>query len=166
MPEPLEYRDRIFIKLGGGTYRWVDLKRFGLTSDVDDLTALRLLTRHVRYRDHYTSEDSSELDSGNLHGPYWVDHIDEASFEPTLAKSAVARLREWANEWGSPDEKNLAELDRTVYPIIETATSVYLLPNLRERAQHEWGRVLGDFLEFVVIDRTDQTLVMVVASDD
>jgi hypothetical protein len=49
---------------------------------------------------------------------------------------------------------------------IDEADSRYRLPDLGERAKHVFGWVLGDFFEFVLINRSTGDLRLVVASSD
>ena len=59
-------------------------------------------------------------------------------------------------------------MDREVYSRIAAATAIYELPNIRATAQHDWGEVAGSdgFHEFVVINRENGELALIVASDD
>ncbi|EFV12523.2 hypothetical protein HMPREF9336_02603 [Segniliparus rugosus ATCC BAA-974] len=160
------YREKVFVNFRRGRC-WVHAKLFALPGDVDDRAALGLLLRHVRYRDSYAG--SGNLDMETLHGPYRLSALSVEVFEP-LGRSAVeSALRAWVERYVSLSEVCEGQLEREVYPLISSATSCYRLADLRPAAEHDWGWVVGSvggFHEFVLIDRVEGSLALVVAADD
>lgn len=119
--------------LESGTYQWVDLVHFRRDSSCDDRSAVALLS-HPRYRESYTSARVDSVDvTIEVHGPYWLDRIEVAAFEPLPQADAVL-LRDWSDE-SSTDGKNLAELEHAVYPLVLEATSVRKLRDLDDAAR-------------------------------
>lgn len=163
--EQLTYQAKLHISFGA--YQWVSIKLFRLPGHpIDDQAALRLLLRHVRYRDSYAG--TGDKDMVTLHGPYRLDAISIDSFTPADPASAEATLGAWAEEYWALDEAARDWLERELYPRVRNATSCYRLADLGEDAQHDWGWVLGKtgFHELVVVDRVAGSLALVVASDD
>ena len=164
--QDLQFLDRTSIRLGGSTYRWLDLKRFSLETEMGHADAISALVRHVRYRDTYCAPADLWEPAVDIHGPYWLHRITVEAFKPTTRGSAKAVIAEWAHEYGQPGEVNLPALTDAAYAVFDAASAVFELADLRAWAQHEWGFVLGDFHEFVTLDRARHTLTLVVASED
>ncbi|MCV7198518.1 hypothetical protein [Mycobacterium angelicum] len=167
--ELLVYQGEVFINFRNHTYQWVSIKLFALHADADDDAVLQLLIRHVRYRASYNGTGDKDME--NTHGPYWLRAITPKSFSPVSATDAEPLLRTWA-EYAAPlPDARRDDMERELYPRIRSATSCYLLPDLRDTAQHDegWGSSVGSvtgFFEFVLIDRAAASVALVVASDD
>jgi hypothetical protein len=164
--DDLQFLDQTSIKLGSSTYRWLNLKRFSLGTDMADADAISALVRHVRYRDTYCAPADLWEPAEDIHGPYWLHRITVEAFKPTTRDSAKAVIAEWADEYGQPGEVNLTALADAADAVFDVASAVFELADLRAWAQHEWGFVLGDFHEFVTLDRARHTLTLMVASED
>jgi hypothetical protein len=164
--EQLVYQREIFIN-PPVTRQWVDIKVFSLPAHVDDQSALALMIAHVRYRDSYAG--TWDTDMVDKHGPYWLRAITPQTFAVADPAEVEALIRTWAEydvRWHDADRD---AMEREVYARIQRATAIYQLPDIRAIAQHDWGGTVGSstgFHEFVVIDRTDGELALVVASDD
>lgn len=165
--ESLVYQGDVFINFRNHTYQWVRVKLFALPANSDDEAVLALLTRHIRYRDSYAAAEFSDAET--IHGPYWLNAIDAGVFEPKSAADIEPLIRTWA-EYAAPlPGGRREELERELYLRIRDATSRYQLPDLRDTAEHDWGKTVGSitgFFEFVLIDRNKGTLALAVASDD
>jgi hypothetical protein len=162
--DELEYIGRDLVKFGDRSYRWIDIKRFALaTQPQTPAKALDLLLRHVRYRDHYTSADSQDRDSETLHGPYKLDHIMTASFEPLDAEQAVNAGSDFVSLHGGTTEETRATLDQVVFPLVREMSVWFRLPDVGATAHHDFGWVLTDFMELVLIDIPSRRLVLLVA---
>jgi hypothetical protein len=163
----LVYLGDVFINFRNHTYQWVLIKVFELPANADDHDVLVLLTSHVRYRDSYAAPEFE--DAKTIHGPYWLSAIDSGVFSPVSAADAEALIRTWA-EYAAPlPDGRREEMEHELYPRIREATSRYQLPDLRDTAEHDWGKTVGSatgFFEFVLINRDKGTLALVVASDD
>ncbi|MGW4425992.1 hypothetical protein [Streptosporangium sp. NPDC004631] len=170
MQETLRYQDQIFINFrefdfDHHAYRWVDIKRFGLSGpDADDARLLAELIGHERYRDDYAG---GGVDAGGLrHGPYWLRNVSPAAYERTDEVSASAILRGWAEQFGPLPVELLVRLENEVHPLVAKAAERYRLKNLGHGAFHDWGGVHIDFHELVLVDRIAGTLSLLVAADD
>jgi hypothetical protein len=165
--EQLAYQGGMFINFLNSTFQWVDIKLFALPRDLNnDRGALGLLLRHVRYRDSYAG--TGDIDMVDLHGPYRLDAITADSFPSADPAGAEAKLRAWAEQNAPLPDIARDQIETELYPRIRNATSCYRLEDLGVAAQHDWGDTVGlnGFHEFVVIDRAEGTLALVVASDD
>ena len=154
---------------GVGEYDWIDLKHFRIDpSTTSGVEALRLLIADVRFRDHYAEATSHEKDSEELHGRYWLRAISAASY--TAIDHATARevITKFAERYSSA-ERAAARVELVtdrVFPILDHADEFFRLKDLGNEAEHDWGWVLDDFTEIVVIDHERGRLSLVVASED
>jgi hypothetical protein len=162
----LDFLDRTTVHLGSGTYRWLDLKKFTLAGRLSDNDALTALLKHERYQDHYATNEANWTPTGDLHGPYRLQAIGADAFEAVSPSDARQTLHRWANEWEGDEAEGHASVLAASHSALPDGAIAFRLIDLREFAQHDWGWVLGDFYEFVVIDRVANTLTLVVASDD
>jgi hypothetical protein len=85
---------------------------------------------------------------------------------PMTRRDARQTLHRWANEWDGATAESHASVLAASRSVLPDGAVAFRLIDLRESAQHDWGWVLGDFHEFVAIDRSTDTLTLVVASDD
>jgi hypothetical protein len=163
----LDYIDREFASFSSSA-GWLDLKRFVLRGDVRSTThALELLLTHVRYRDTYISFDSHEQDSGHIHGPYELQHVSSASFDPVSAEAAVRAVTYVAEEYcDSPDTAGPRLSELGVISLIHEMPSRLLLQDLGEGARWDCGWILAEFTELVLIDLSTHALVLIVAASD
>ena len=163
--ERLVYQGEVFVNFQASR-QWVSIKLFAEAADTDDDDVLSSLIRHVRYRDSYAASEFTDAET--IHGPYWLTAITPQAFEPVSAGDAEALIRTWAEYTVPLTDKDRAAMEREVYPRVANATSRYQLPNLRETALHDWGRIVrvDGFHEFVLIDRRIDVVALLVASDD
>ncbi|MEV0593342.1 hypothetical protein [Nonomuraea cavernae] len=170
MTASLHFVAHELINFRNGSYAWIDVRRFQLAGwSGDDMAALDLLLRHERYRDDYASGDSVGLDSRRLHGPFLLSRVTAGSFEPVDEASAHQLIRTWAKEIGFLDpvpEELAPRLETHVYDSLCGATERYKLRELGEEAMHDYGLVLWDFWELVLLNRSDASLTLVVGAVD
>ena len=165
--DQLVYQGAVFINFVNNTYEWVDIKLFALPpGDLEDRRLLELLTRHVRYRNSYAGTGDKDMEI--IHGPYWLQAITTESFTRVDAADAEALLRTWSQYYAPLPETVRSQMETELYARLHAATSIYQLADLRAAAEHDWGQFVGKagFHEFVLIDRSAQSLALVVASDD
>ncbi|GAB1824599.1 TilS substrate-binding domain-containing protein [Herbidospora sp. RD11066] len=162
--------DQLFINFrdfgfDGHAYRWVDIKRFGLSRPVAaDEDLLKDLIGHEHYRDDYAGGGVEA--GGERHGPYWLRNVGPDAFAAISETEASAVLRDWANRFGALPDPLAARLEREVHPLVRGATVRYRLQDLGVEAFHDWGGVHGEFHELVLLDRQAATLSLLVAADD
>jgi hypothetical protein len=129
-----------FVRLAD-THGWVSVTRFRLPGKIDDRSAIAALIEHDLYgSDHAGGEPGADP---ARHGPYWRALITPDSFDRVDASTAQAEL---------PASTELREH-------LHTAQRVYRLRDLSE-AVHDWGWVLWEFQEFVLIGQDEVTLVI------
>ncbi len=163
----LEYVGREFVNFNDRTYRWVDVKHFELPGEVaSPERALELLLDHVHYRDHYTSSESQTHDGADLHGPYALQAITVASFEAIDEDAAVGVISAFAGQYGGTTDDVITQLDQVAYPAIRDLRVRFRLRDLGKDAYHEFGWVLLEFLELVLIDLPARRLALLVAGVD
>jgi hypothetical protein len=168
----LDYRDQVFINFRDffrrsldHAFRWVDLKRFCLPRTArSDTQILDALIRHVQFRDDYAGGGVDPV--GTRHGPYWLDRISVDAYELVDETRATCVLHVWASQYGELSQTLKVALERDVHSLVRAATSRYRLMALGEDALHDWGGVHCEFHELVVIDRSTNSLALIVAADD
>jgi hypothetical protein len=143
---------------------WLDLTRLLFDGDVTDESTLDLLVRNAYYRDDYLVPGSPLTPKGTRHGPYRLDCLDTDSFEFTDRATAEEVLHRWDEESSPSSVHHDPRLMHTAEQILAAATTIFYLGDLRETCEHESGGCLGDFHEFVVLNRHDGILTVLVAS--
>lgn len=169
MSPSITYVRRVFVNFQDGAYDWIDVKEFAVSpSHVAPNDALALLLGHVRYRDSYVTGDSQDINSVDLHGPYRLAHLSPRIYEPVKAADLDGALRVFMTRYCTEDEviPRMARYENEVVPLLEGSTDWFRLPQLPESAQHEFGWVLDDFIEFVTLDRQSGRLLLIVAAAD
>ena len=164
--DELDYAGREFIKFEDRSYRWVDIKHFLMPPTAGEQDALALLLTDVHYQDHYTSADSHEKPTINLHGPYWLDRITPQAFESVDELTALQTIKDFATDHGELGAEVISKLERDVYTPIRAAPVRYRLKDLGKDAFHEFGWVLHDFHELILFDPPTRRLDLVVAAID
>jgi len=161
----LVYQGEVFVNFQTSR-QWVSIKLFAVAAGTDDDDVLAALIHHVRYRDSYAASEFS--DAKTIHGPYWLNAITPNVFQAVAASEVEAFIRTWAEYTVPLTDNDRAAMEREVYPRVANATSRYQLPDLRETALHDWGRIVrvDGFHEFVLIDRGIDAVTLIVASDD
>lgn len=161
----LEFLRREFVDLNDRSYRWIDLKYFRTQASARS-EALAQLLHHVRYRDHYTSADSHETDSRTLHGPYLLSAISTDSFEEIDATQATTSVERFVSAYEGATDEGRRSVREKVLPLIHAASKHYRLKDLGTAAHHDFGWVLDDFMELVLINEERNELVLLVAAGD
>lgn len=165
--ERLVYQREVFINLSS-SYQWVSMKLFATTPALaDDREVLKVLTRHVRYRDSYAGTGDKDMET--IHGPYWLNAVMPESFSSVSQVDVEASIQSWAECAAPMAEHDRADIEREIFSRIRQATSCYRLADLRVSAEHDWGWVVGSstgFHEFVLINGAAGNVALVVASDD
>jgi hypothetical protein len=159
----INFRDFDFGE-GSHGYRWVNVKRFQLSSEaLDDRDVLAVLIAHPQFRDTY---DGAGVQDWPRHGQWWLDRITPDAYETVDAATAVDTIHSWANQHGAVPESLASRLRQEIYTPIRKATSRYLLGQLPEDAFHDYGPIHIDYHELVLIDHPAATLTLLVAADD
>jgi hypothetical protein len=80
--------------------------------------------------------------------------------------AALSVLNTWAHQHGDLPQPLEEALEREIYALVRSATSLHALKVRGEAALHDYGQVHGEFHELVVVERVANTLVLIVAADD
>lgn len=159
------------------SFAWISTKRFRVRGEGSDEALLAALLEHIQYADFYAggTVDESKPPSA-IHGPYERAAISVATFVPTSIDAARDRVVAWATDCAltrrdiAADATDVQRFLAEELPaaLHEPRASVFELPDIRATAEHELGWVVGQlgFHEFIVIDRPNAMLSLVVASDD
>jgi len=161
----LEYAGHAVIHFADHSYRWIHLKRFSRQGDGPYDDALAELIGSPQYRDHYLSPDSHEHDAGSVHGPYRLDAIYPACFQPISSSEAGEAVRAFCRlDPGPPAAEVLDRVETLVLSPIRDA-ACYRLRDIPD-ARHETGWILRDFRELVGIHHDAGQVVLVVMASD
>ncbi|WP_411109089.1 hypothetical protein [Streptomyces sp. c-19] len=146
-------------------FRWVDIKRLRFpVKSVGDTELLAELIGHEQFQDDYAG--GGVLPEGLRHGPYWVRAVTPDAYEAVDREKSDRILWEWANRFEVVPAGLATDLRREVFDLLTAAERIYHLSELGDEAIHDWGGVHGDFLEFVLIDRSAGQITLLVAADD
>lgn len=152
---------------------WISAKHFRFPSGPDHVALLVALIDDRQYADHYAGETPEAQGEHPAHGPYRRSGIVPASFEPVSGESAVSTVSDWAVSWAEPATDSSASplsipMQEAIEPLQRPGVQIYQLTGIDDDARHEWGWVVGThgFHEFVVIDHTQSSIDLLVASDD
>ncbi len=162
----LDFLERRTVQLGSESYRWLDVKRFHLLVALSDEEALSALLKHERYQDHYATNEANWAPTGDLHGPYQLALLGVGAFAHLPPAEARQILRDWAEEYDGAQAGGFDDVVQTASVVLNDEVTVLYLRADRAAIEHSWGWVLGDFYEFVAINRASNVLSLVVASDD
>lgn len=171
--EPLTVVGDDSIRLSKGTFAWVQITHFRIPLS-DDRSTLAALIESPGYDHDYASPFRAQHADYDppVHGRWPLSAITADGFRPTTLGAAVARIRSWAETHeqsgpGNPLPPQIVERLEQVHSVLRCGT-VYTLVNPGEEHEREMGWITGvlGFHEFVVIDRSTQTVHVVVASDD
>lgn len=162
------------IHMDKGTYMWIQLTRFAIETTQSNRSLLASLIASPGYAHDYASPfaaDATVIEPA-LHGRWWRSSIHSESFMPWTATDAETLLQSWADnqDWTEPGFRQPPAVQERLWEVYTILRSGYLfkLDNPGAQDEHEYGFVTGDmgFHEFVVIDRSNRRLHVVVASDD
>src|SRR6266571_5830744 len=119
----LDYSGHVAIHFEDHSYRWIDLKRFSCHPDGRYDEVLAELIGSPQYRDHYLSADSHERDAGSVHGPYRLDAIYPACFQPISPSEAVTVVGEFCGlDPGPPVAEVLDRIAALAEPVNKNET--------------------------------------------
>lgn len=161
----INFRDFDFGAEGNPCRQWIDIKEFDiLVPTAEDQEVLAALIDNEYFRDDYIGGGVDP--DGTRHGPFWTVHISPSSYERQDHHSVADILNAWLAKCGAlPPALVRAVDDRVIDPSIH-ATSVYVLRKLDSAAINDYGFIHTEFHEIVLIDRSSNILLLVVAADD
>ncbi|MEV0374536.1 hypothetical protein AB0I10_32925 [Streptomyces sp. NPDC050636] len=169
----INFQDFDFPQGSSHGYRWVDIKRFRVPSDMppalppdmhDERNVLAALIAHLEFRDTY---DGGGVDpDGTRHGQWWLDRIAPDSYRAVDDTAAIGIIDTWAIGQGTLPKQLEARLRAEIYSPIRSSTDRFALGDLPKDAVHDYGPIHIDFHELVLIDRPASTVTLLVAADD
>ncbi|MER5897037.1 hypothetical protein [Streptomyces sp. NPDC001876] len=161
----INFRNYTFLDSRSPAFRWVDIKRLRSPGRADgDAELLAALIEHEQFRDDYAG--GGVLPAGLRHGPYWVSAVSPEVYEVIGREKGDRILWAWANQFEDVPADLATDLQREVFDRMAAAEQIYYLSKLGDEALHDWGGVHSDFHEFVLINRSEGQVVLLVAADD
>ncbi len=143
---------------------WLDITRFLFDPDIVDLSTLHALVRNAYYCDDSQVPGSPVMRRGTRHGPYRIDCFDTDSFELSDRPSAEETLHRWAETSSRSPERRYPRPIHVAEQVLAAASTIFELRELPETCEHDLGRSLEDFHEFVLLNRHDGVLTVLVAA--
>lgn len=161
------------VHLADGTYSFCVLLTFEFDGQPSAAELIDAVLRYPRYHDMFISPWTEP--AKGVHGPYRLEALTVEGFRPCSVSEALQVLHDWMAD---PDvnPKFIAEIRESqeivaawTSPLILGADEIYRLIVPREGNEHECGWISGmafGFHELITIDRRDNVLRVIVATDD
>jgi hypothetical protein len=156
------------------TFMWIQITHFAAITPADDRALITELIRSPQYAYDYASPFDPEhaVVEPAVHGRWWRDSLHAWMFRRCSAVDAEAVLQSWCDDqdWTPPGFQQSPAAQgrlRDVFLLLRVG-DVHRLQNPSRDVEHEYGFVTGGlgFHEFVVIDRANGAVHLIVASDD
>ncbi len=159
------------VLLAQGMYRFCKLLRYGFDAQPPAGELIAAVLAHPRYHDMFITRWTGP--QPGVHGPYRLETLTVEGFESCSAATAIDTLMKWPasdlNPWVSQDLIESQEIVAAwVSPLIIAADEIYRLIVPREENEHDCGWICGSggFHELIAFDRPNNTLTVIVATDD
>ena len=135
-------------------WRRIDTWRYSI---VDPAATDRDILRAMLADDHYAYSFMAPYPDQyssrrNLRGPFLLDKLTPDSFSPITAEMAWRQLDDFLRDWDPPASRADLELDHLVGGTIDSADSLLQLQE-DTSIRHEFSWIIGDWGEFVAVDR-------------
>jgi hypothetical protein len=170
----IRFASQEHVPLADGTYMWLQVAKFTIENTGSDHDVISAVIHSPEYAYDYASpfETRGGITEPGLHGRWWRDRLSADLFMGCSPDDARDVIDAWATdqEWTDPEFKQptavLEALD-DLYTLLR-AGDVYQLRNPDLEHEHEYGWVTGagGFHEFVVINRAEHQVTLIVATDD
>jgi hypothetical protein len=160
----LNFADYEFPAGGGSRRQWVDIKRFLITTSVDDRELLGSLLATEQFRDSYLGAGVEP--AGVVHGPYRRDRLSPDSYNRASPDLIVDLVTAWVNNCGAVPPTLWEAVDRAVFAPVREAHDLFLLRQLDPSAIADYGFIHTEFHEIVTVDRDEHLLRLIVVADD
>ncbi|MGQ4601049.1 hypothetical protein [Nocardia sp. R6R-6] len=161
----INFRDFEFDAESSHRFQWIDLKKFDLSAVAsDDKSILNALIASDEFKDDYVGGGVDP--QGTRHGPYWLDRISADSYRLVGESTVVGILEKWVGRCGNAPRQLQESIGHQLFSPASAASSRYVLDDLGKSATNDYGDIHIEFHEIVLIDRTAQSVLLAVASDD
>jgi hypothetical protein len=169
----LHLTDDTLVHLADGTYSFCDLLKFEFDGEPSSAELIAAVLVHPRYHDMFVSPWTRPQEG--VHGPYRLEALTVEGFRACSVAEALQVLHDWMAD---PDvnPKFMAEMLESqeivaawTSPMILGADQIYRLIVPREGNEHGCGWISGmasGFHELITIDRRNNVLMVIVATDD
>lgn len=151
-----------------GDFRWIDIRSFKCNAEINEIAIIGELLDNPWYKDDYFSPTESEPSGDSvIHGPYMLDSISVRSFAAVSEVSAENSLRHWISQDGELPPALSIEIENNILSKIRGDVSIFQL--LEEGLTLQGPPIvsrLSGFLEFIIIDKNNRLIELLVASDD
>lgn len=163
------------IALDKGTYMWVDVIQFALDPDLDDRALLTALMSSRFYSHGYGSPyqfgGETSPEGTPVHGPWLATALAPEMFVPATPDEARHTIHTWMDDELTESPMSARTHGRVEQLLARTLNhgALYRLqgPEGVDRELLSYSGVSPtDFHEFVAIDREQESMHLVVASDD
>ncbi|WIB77041.1 hypothetical protein DEJ28_15510 [Curtobacterium sp. MCPF17_002] len=158
----------------GGTRMWIVSTCFAFSGESSDAQVLQELIAADGYGHDFAAPFSGHNTAGAVpvHGRWRLACITAEQFEPTTVDDAARTIRSWSTDqdWYDPEYRHAPEVLEQIEGVIDglDAGSLHRLRHPGPESEHDYAATVGGtgFHEYVVIDRGQGRVTVVVASDD
>ncbi|MFI9485375.1 hypothetical protein ACIG47_03210 [Promicromonospora sp. NPDC052451] len=170
----LRVEEHTLVQADQGTFMWVDHVQFTLDSTLDDGALLSALVSSSLYAHGYAWPYAHgaevDFDGRPVHGPWLAETLTAEMFTTVAAGDARRTVDTWLDdEMIEPPQsvRTHARVARLLARTLDSGTVYRLDVPEGEEHRSNWVSVgATGFHEFVVIDREQEAMHLVVASDD
>jgi len=161
------------VHLADGMYSFCFLLKFGFDGQPSAAALIEAMLQQPRYHDMFITTWTGPQEG--VHGPYRLEALTVQGFRACSAAEALHVLHDWPtapdiNPLRIPEMLLSHEIARAwLSPLILGADELYRLVVPREGNEHACGWISGfgfGFHEFIAINRRDNVLVAIIATDD
>lgn len=146
---------------------WIDFSIFTLVHLPlhDNKSILQALLKHKSYRQGYISPyDPNGPDEGPIHGPYSLDKLSVDNYKQVSWQDFTSTLNHWIThpDYSTPSDEDKQRLFSYLSSIQQGDVVVFKLEQSRDNAEHELGWILFEFEEFVILQLTQNQIIVAV----
>jgi hypothetical protein len=159
------------VLLADGMYSFCELLRYAYDGQPAAGELIAAVLEHPRYHDMFITRWTGP--QRGVHGPYRLETLSVEGFEPCSVATAIDVLNKWPashlNPWVSHEMIESQEIVAAwTSPLILAASEIYHLTVPREGNEHDCGWICGTggFHEFIAFDRPNNTLTVIIGTDD
>ncbi|WP_280306310.1 hypothetical protein [Nocardia neocaledoniensis] len=169
MPPVVVPREPVFVNLKDHLvdhgYRWIHVTPFDLTApDAPDAEIIAAVMDSVPYRNGHIGGGVDPL--GTIHGPFRIECMTVTDYEPLATAVAVERFDRWVDVDLTASAEFTQILAEVVHRRLRAADAVYFLRDLGDDALCDYGRIHGEYNEFLTVDRPRREVALILAGDD
>lgn len=147
---------------------WIDFFIFSFASSSEVIgepsNIIGNVLNHKNYRHGYISPYDPDVDEGPIHGPYKLENLQVEDFQVVSWNDLLQAIKLWISHphYSEPNDTDLQALMSFVNHHGTSNPLVYKLVKSRNDTEHEFGWILSEFEEFVIINYQQHRVIVAV----